>query len=711
MRFLFITLAALLLSAPFTASAQQCESPGVLVVLDRSISMQGEIDQVTKWDIARGALDGMLMTHGDAAHFGLMLYPGPSGSGANGVDGPVPACNYNRQDAGCTPDAPRCTTGEVVVNTGANTRQAILDATIWPADLRHSYTPTWQSLEAADSYPGIRQVGRRNFVVLVTDGWQCCGLYTNADGSLGCEPEDRNLVIEKVAQLNDHGVRTFVVGFGGRVDVQTLQGASIAGGASRPGCDPDAEAAADDRCYYQADNAIELQTMLDDIVRRIAEEICDGQDNDCDGSVDEDLSRACESDCGPGQQSCLNGAWVDCNAANPAAETCNGIDDDCDGEIDENLSRACNGACGAGEEICRDGVWNQCDARLPNPEQCNGIDDDCDGTIDEDCECRPNETRDCGNDIGVCAAGQQTCQPDGTWGPCDGASDPQPEMCNGLDDDCDGTVDNLERACNTACGDGVERCMAGEWSECNAPVAGEETCDGRDQDCDGRTDEDLTRGCETICGQGVETCDGGAWGTCNAPQPVPEVCGNGADDDCDGEIDDGCECTDGDTQPCGRADGICEQGAQTCADGAWGDCQGATTGTDETCNGLDDDCDGVSDEGSLCGDGQFCACGGCADACEANECAGGLSCTSGFCIEDNCPAGFICETGSCVEGEPADMGVGPDAYVAPSFDDAGVTITGSGASEGCSCDLNDTDRPAWPALFLFGLLGLVRRRR
>ncbi len=122
------------------ALAQQCEFPGVLLVLDRSISMNATIDGEKKWDIATGAVSSMLADHGDAAHFGLMVYPGPSGDGAAGVVGPVGACDFNRVDQGCEPLAPRCSTGEVMVDIGGGNQQQILDALVWPEGLRHSYT-------------------------------------------------------------------------------------------------------------------------------------------------------------------------------------------------------------------------------------------------------------------------------------------------------------------------------------------------------------------------------------------------------------------------------------------------------------------------------------------------------------------------------------------------------------------------------------------
>jgi hypothetical protein len=81
----------------------------------------------------------------------------------------------------------------------------------------------------------------------------------------------------------------------------------------------------------------------------------------------------------------------DCNDADPArtgaaAELCNDVDDDCDGTVDEDLSRACTTACGGGTERCTRGAWGGCTAPLPTTEVCaNAMDDDCDGMTDEGC--------------------------------------------------------------------------------------------------------------------------------------------------------------------------------------------------------------------------------------------------------------------------------------------------------------------------------------
>ncbi|GAB4210284.1 MAG: hypothetical protein OHK0013_30770 [Sandaracinaceae bacterium] len=71
----------------------------------------------------------------------------------------------------------------------------------------------------------------------------------------------------------------------------------------------------------------------------------------------------------------------------PTNERCNGLDDDCDGSPDEGLRRACGsdvGECSAGTEICVAGAFETCAGSVgPATEDCDGLDNDRDGSTDE----------------------------------------------------------------------------------------------------------------------------------------------------------------------------------------------------------------------------------------------------------------------------------------------------------------------------------------
>jgi hypothetical protein len=101
-----------------------------------------------------------------------------------------------------------------------------------------------------------------------------------------------------------------------------------------------------------------------------------------------------------------------------------------------------------------------------------------------------------------------------------------------------------------------------------------------------------------------DVADGG-----DACVPVEDNCGafercdNGLDDDCDGEVDEGCACTPGMVQRCfagppGRRNvGVCQDGAQVCiGDGQWGPCIGGVVPQPDTCNGADNACNGCSQQ-------------------------------------------------------------------------------------------------------------------
>jgi hypothetical protein len=452
-------------------------------------------------------------------------------------------------------------------------------------------------------------------------------------------------------------------------------------------------------------------------------EVCDGRDNDCDGTIDNvdpaklladvkncgacgkpcDVSHAfarCEQGkclldkCAPGyydlNKDPADGCEYQCLVTNGGTEICDNLDNDCDGTVDDGFDKtsdlencgscgvkcltqhtsgtACKsgkceiGPCDAGYADANGDGKDGCEYKCPvwpalAKDDCDGVDNDCDGKIDED-----HAGVACGKTQGECKAGVTACV--GGLVACQGEVKASLELCNGKDDDCDGTIDNGydkqndPRYCGTCvacslnhaiakCAKGVCEiaiCEAG-WIDLNkvhgdgceyqCTPTGQEICDGLDNDCDGKTDAAdpkmvvvaspcLSKG---ACAGATASCQGSkGWvcsygpdvelkscqdstecglsacvaGKCTGLVTAVETRCDGKDNNCDGNVD---EAFSDKGKPCvekGKL-GIC-QGSGTFACNAAGTataCNLTTPGLaakNEECNGLDDDCDGLVDE-------------------------------------------------------------------------------------------------------------------
>ena len=359
---------------------------------------------------------------------------------------------------------------------------------------------------------------------------------------------------------------------------------------------------------------------------------CAGIGTPCSAGVGECLATGSVVCTGPGVAGC------DAMPGSPTPEVCDGLDNDCDGTPDQGdpgggaaCATGLPGVCSAGLTSCVAGALSCVATILPGTqvETCNGLDDDCDGTPDDG---NPGSGVACSSGLpGVCDAGLTNCAA-GTI-QCVATITPgtQVETCNGLDDDCDGTPDDGNPgggvACSSGlpgvCDPGLTTCGAGGTIQCVAtilPGTQVETCNGLDDDCDGTPDDGFnvgascTNGVGACVATGAIVCDALGGATCNAVPgtPTAEVC-NAIDDDCNGTPDDG---NPGGGVACSSGlPGVCDPGLTTCAAGAIQCVATITPGSQiETCNALDDDCDGTADEGFGLGD----ACTNGLGICEAS---------------------------------------------------------------------------------------------
>ncbi len=404
---------------------------------------------------------------------------------------------------------------------------------------------------------------------------------------------------------------------------------------------------------------------------------CDGFDGDCDGGTDEDfaltlldgrLVAGLGVSCGTGE--CAGGATrcngsgndIECSSEGDATtEVCNDDDDDCDGLVDDadtslvreactNQSGVCLGAHKLPER-CVDGAWQACDAADYEANSaaynqgvelaCDAQDEDCDGSADEDFAWTDPASaafhigEDCGR--GLCLGGRVVCS-GGNAVTCSTANRAVAELCDNLDQDCDGVPDDGcdddgDDYCDVTMGTtGLPEVCPRGGGDCDDTAAtryptAPELCNSIDEDCDVTVDEaysDCLKGSCDVSGAGyaaiaVDLCTGGQ---CASPAPVScglyacsgggaagDVCGTSCANDgqcvaaahcdqtdgkCKPDVIDGSGCTEDSDCVGGHcqnnfccATGDCCSGATDCPLATW--TTAASCGTTATCQGTRQD--------------------------------------------------------------------------------------------------------------------------
>ncbi len=406
-----------------------------------------------------------------------------------------------------------------------------------------------------------------------------------------------------------------------------------------------------------------------------AVEVCDSQDNDCNGTVDDavgaNLTTWYPDADGDGYGDPTGAQIYSCTATPGYAsndDDCNDgdavlnpdtnwyFDNDSDGYGDQ--SAPVIGCAQPTDYILQGGDCNDADASVKPAavELCDGVDNDCSGTTDDSYsadafEFYPDSDADF---FGTAAGALYACtQPAGyavAAGDCDDGEPAvwpgNPEVCDSLDNDCNGIDDDdaLDAYASYPDGDGdgfgdqsspLISCstptswltVGGDCDDGDAAVSpsASERCNGYDDDCDGTTDENTAVNVPTW----YLDADGDGYGlatstllSCTAPAGYAATSGdcddsdatsspgstescNGKDDDCDGTIDEADASdalqwyVDADADGYGQGSSVRSCSAISGRASTNGDCNDASAGVNpgatELCNSVDDNCDGSTD--------------------------------------------------------------------------------------------------------------------
>jgi len=291
-----------------------------------------------------------------------------------------------------------------------------------------------------------------------------------------------------------------------------------------------------------------------------------------------------------------------------------------------------NTSCGVGEclrsvQSCINGVSQSCTPGTPTAEVCNGKDDDCNGSIDDGLG-----TISCG--VGACKRTVQACI-NGVSQICTPGL-PSTEVCNGIDDNCDGQIDEITASDPHNCGGCGNVCTGGQV--CNNGICGLLQCSPGFANCD----IDSSNGCEVTLGSDINNC-GGCGVVCAQPAHATRSCLNGVCGlgqcsvgfaDCDNNSADGCEASlSNDKNNCGSCGNVCNlpHAGEGCSSGAC---------TITSCDPQYSDCDGLVEDGceTLIGGSDINNCGGCGVTCSRQNAQ--VACSTGICQLAACNNGF-----------------------------------------------------------------------